>query len=147
MLVYAEFVDRDNVGMIELTGHLRLLDKAEHLGFVGGVEHHLHGDVTLHRTFARIQDRAHAALRDLLADGVPLFPQQFGRKNALQRGLGGRETHPGSRRDALPADFQRHLPESDGLIGKDARGFGDPLIGDEGAIAATRDLPRRCHRS
>jgi hypothetical protein len=136
LLIDAEFVDGDDVRMIELRGDLRLLDEAQHIGLVAAAEHHLHGDGALGGVLPRIEDRAHAAAGDDAADGVALFRKQLIGQKAPDGRLRRGEADAGLGGRAPAVDFECHVAEADGLVGEKAGGFGDGLPVDEGAVAA-----------
>ena len=137
LLIDAEFVDGDDVRVVELGGDLRLLDKAEHIGLAAGVEHDLHGDGALGGVLPRVEDRAHAAVSDDAADSVALFRQQLVRQVPTDCRLRGRQRDVLLARRALSADLDRHVAEANGLVRKKARGLvrGERLLVDEGAVA------------
>ncbi len=65
--VGADVVHRDDAGVLELAGDLRLLDEALALERVALPEHHLHRHRAVEREVDDLDDRAHAAAADLAA--------------------------------------------------------------------------------
>ncbi len=77
------------------------------------------------------------------ADGVALLREEFVGQQPAHRGLGRREAQARLGACALAADFQHHVAEPHVLVGKQPGGFGDPLFGDKGAVAAAQILQQK----
>jgi hypothetical protein len=136
VLVHAQLVNRHDVRVLELAGDLRFLDEAGDV--VGGtvVEHHLHRHGAADRRFLRVEDRAHAALRDDSADVVFLLALDFLGQKLAHRCRRGRERDIRRRLRLHPAQLDGGRADLDFLPRPQLRRFGDRLAIDRGAIGA-----------
>ena len=77
VFIHAQLLHRGDAGMLKLAGELRLVEEADKVVGRITVEHHLHCHGVLDGGVLRINDRAHAVLRDDFADVVFFFAQEF----------------------------------------------------------------------
>jgi hypothetical protein len=140
VLVDAQLVDGDDARVFELRGHAGLSDETAEVGRAGAIEHHFHGHPALGGRVLRLEDRAHPAPCDDLADVVFLLPQKFLGQELLYGGGLWSERDIRQRLGFHAAQFDRGRADLDFLIGPQPRGFGHGLPVDEGAIAAAEVL-------
>ena len=120
--------------MFELAGDLRLVDEAHHVAFVRGVEHDLHGDGALSGRLMCVEDRAHAAARDDLADGVAFISEEFVGKKAPNDVAARPAAFGVLGRWVLTPDFEGDIAEPDVVMRFQPGGFRDRLLADECAV-------------
>jgi hypothetical protein len=87
--VVADVMHRDDAGVLELAGDLRLLDEALTVELVAHPEHDLHRHRAVEHAIDDLDDRAHATAPDLTADAVARLQLAL-----LEHGGGGDQPRP-----------------------------------------------------
>jgi len=141
LIIDAQFVDGDDIRVLELAGDLGLGDEAHHVVGRIALEHDFHGDVALDGDLAGVEDRAHAALGDYVADFVFLFAQEFRGQELAQGVTPGAEGKQRGGRSGQPANGQRDAgAEHNWLVRAQDGDGGDALAVDESAVGTAEIL-------